>query len=138
MWHCLGAHGIEYSIAVDAAAGVGAGDSRAIVPFAGTGGRPVPAVPTMARPSGRRRRLRRRRQCDFDDDADRDDGAVVRVLSLDNNVAASVVENGAFDMVKMGKYDDFLRYLDVSKRGFFLFASFDPFFPRRPVRLLTE
>ena len=34
-------------------------------------------------------------------------------------------------MVKMGKYDDFLRYLDVSKRGFF-FLHHSTRSPRAP------
>ena len=113
-WHGLAVHGIEYSIATVSAAGIGACDSSAIVPWEGGAANReesavVSAVPTMAR---QRQRTRRGR---YDDDED--DDIDIHVSGLNNRADDEMIQsNGAFEMVKMGKYDEFLRFLDVRER----------------------
>ncbi|KAL3806874.1 hypothetical protein ACHAXA_002153 [Cyclostephanos tholiformis] len=132
-WHSIGAHGIAYANATESASGVDASaSSLSIVPYVGGGGRGgwddggASADTTKSRE--RPRRIRRQHlynggsHCDNDDDSDdndyndvdedEDSNLLTKVTCLNNTSATAIMGDGAFALVKMGKYEEFLRCIE--------------------------
>ena len=115
-----------YANATESASGVEAcASSLSIVPYVGSTvrhGRDDGASAFATKARERRRRKRREHLCydgnfDVDDDDDEDDDSDVNtsVSCLNKNPAAAtaMMGDGIFGLVKMGKYEEYLRCIDV-------------------------